>query len=598
VPLGAIAEPGRVVPAVAQELGAVEVEGQSPFDALAAHLAGRAVLLVLDNFEQVLDAAPDVARLLAASPRLKLVATSRSPLRVAGEQELAIAPLARAPAVALFVSRARALNPRHALATGDEDRIERICERLDGLPLAIELAAARSKLLPPAAILERLSHRLDLLSAGPRDAPERQQTLRAAIGWSYDLLDPEVQSVFARLGVFFGGWTLEAAEAVCGPDALEALATLMDQSLVSAVAGRFEMLETVREYALERLAESGAEPEVRRLHAEAYAELADNAEGGLQSRDTGAWLDRVHHDRENIRAAVAFAAAQGDAPTALRLCGIWRHWIMRGNLTDGRALVTAALASGDGPPELRLQALNAAGVLASEQGDFAAARELFDESLALARTADAPAWVARAFRNLGNLAIYDDDLAETLRLYAQPLTYYHEVGDTRSLSLVTQNLGLAHSGAGEHERAIELLTESVVLAREAGDPAHLSSTMRSLARAELLGASGPSPALELLKESLALSGEIADRPGTLECLETLAAVAGRGGDPHAGALLIGAAAAARTAAGATRQPDEDTWVRKVEAELRDALGDAAFAAAVREGERLELREAADRALAI
>ena len=245
--------------------------------------------------------------------------TSRSPLHVAGEQELAISPLASAPALELFVSRARALNPRLALATGDRERIERICERLDGLPLAIELAAARSKLLSPAAILERLAHRLDLLSAGPRDAPARQQTLRGAIGWSYDLLEPDVQAVFAQLGVFVGGWTLEAAEAVCGPEALDGLATLMDQSLVTAAEGRFGMLETVREYALERLAESGDERQARRRHAEAYAALAGSADEGLNSRDIGVWLDRVHADRENIRAAVGFAVGDGDAGTALRL---------------------------------------------------------------------------------------------------------------------------------------------------------------------------------------------------------------------------------------------------------------------------------------
>ena len=596
VPLAAIDEAERVVPAIAQALGAVE--GKSAFDALAAHLAGRSLLLVLDNFEQVLDAAPDVARLLAASPRVNVVVTSRSPLHVAGEQELAISPLARAPATELFVSRARALNPRLALAAGDQERIERICDRLDGLPLAIELAAARSKLLSPAAILERLAHRLDLLSAGPRDAPQRQQTLRAAIGWSYDLLDPAVQAVFAQLGVFVGGWTLEAAEAVCGPAALDGLATLMDQSLVTAADGRFEMLETVREYALERLTEDPGEQAVRRRHAEAYAELAESADLSLGGRDIGAWLDRVHADRENIRAAVGFAAADGDADTALRLCGIWRYWTTRGNLTAGRALVTTALATGDGPPEVRLRALNAAGVLASEQGDFEPARVLFEESLELARQLGSPALVARAFSNLGNLAIYDDDLAEALRLYEQPAAYYREVGDVGKLSLVVQNLGLAHSGAGQHERAIELLGESVVLSREAGDPAHLASTIRSLARAQLAVASEPAPALELLKESLALSGDLGDRPGILECLETLAAVVGRGGDPLAGAGLIGAAAAARVTAGATRQPDEDAWVREVEAELRDALGPDAYAAAVSAGGRLDLRTAVARAVAI
>ena len=595
VPLAAIDEPARVVPALVQALGAAEGEGESPFDALVAHLAGRAVLLVLDNFEQVLDAAPDVARLLAVSPRVKLVATSRSPLHVAGEQELAISPLAREPALELFVSRARALNPRLALATGDRERIERICERLDGLPLAIELAAARSKLLSPAAILERLAHRLDLLSAGPRDAPERQQTLRAAIGWSYDLLEPEVQAVFARLGVFVGGCTLEAAEAVCGPEALDGLATLMDQSLVTAAEGRFGMLETVREYALERLAESGDERQARRRHAEAYAALAGSADEGLNSRDIGVWLDRVHADRENIRAAVGFAVADGDVGTALRLSAIWRYWMTRGNLTDGRALVTTALASGEGPPEARLHALNAAGVLASEQGDFASARELFEESLELARRLDAPGLVACAFSNLGSLAIYDDNLAEAVRLYEEPIAYWREVGNVRSLSLVTQNLGLALSGSGQHERALELLGESVVLARRAEDPAHLSSALRSLARAQLLGAAAADPpALELLRESLALSRELGDRPGLAEGLETLAGVV----EPRLGAELIGAAEGARETAGAARQPDEERWVAEVKARLREALGEGAFATAAESGRDLELPEAVARAVGV
>ena len=308
----------------------------------------------------------------------------------------------------------------------------------------------------------------------------------------------------------------------------------------------------------------------------------------------------MHADRENIRVAVGFAAADGDATTALRLCAIWRYWLMRGNLTDGRALVTTALASGEGPSEVRLRALNTAGVLASEQGDFAAARELFEESLELARRVESSKWIARAFCNLGNLAMYDDDLDEALRLYEQPTAYYREVGDVRSLSLAMQNLGLAHSGAGQHERAIELLAESVVLSREAGDPAHLSSTIRSLARAQLArGGEG-----EGVPSARAAQGEPravgrAWRPaGNPRCLETLAAVAGRGGDPLAGAGLIGAAAAARISAGATRQPDEDVWVREVEAELRDALGADAYAAAVRAGEALGLRAAVARAVAI
>ena len=251
VPLAAIDAAVRVVPAIAQALGVV--------DDLAEYLASRELLLVVDNLEQVLEAAPDLAALLATAPRVTLLATSRAPLRIAGERELAVSPLAREPAVELFVTRARALGAR--VEPGPD--VERICDRLDRLPLAIELAAARSKLLSPAAILERLERRLDLLSGGPRDAPARQQTLRAAIGWSYDLLDPPVQRLFAELGVFVGGWTLEAAEAVCGPDVLEGLSALTDHSLVTATGGRFGMLETVREYALERLAELPSGRDVR-----------------------------------------------------------------------------------------------------------------------------------------------------------------------------------------------------------------------------------------------------------------------------------------------------------------------------------------------
>jgi predicted ATPase/DNA-binding SARP family transcriptional activator len=587
VPLAAIDEPERVVQALAQALGVVEGERQVVAAALAGHLARRSLLLVLDNFEHVLPAAPDVVRLLAAAPDVKLIATSRAPLHVAGEQELAISSLAPAPAVELFVSRARALNPRLALEGGDRQLVEDICERLDGLPLAIELAAARSKVLAPAAILARLEHRLDLLAAGPRDAPERHQTLRATIGWSYDLLEPAERVLFADLGVFVGGWTLEAAEAVCGPGALDGLATLTDQSLLTAADGRFAMLETVREYALERLAAEGAERDARRRHARAYAELAVRAEDGLLGPEVGAWLDRVHADRENLRAAIVFAAADGDAALALSLCRVWRYWFTRGNPTEGRALVETALASGDGPPELRLRALNAAGVLTAEQGDFAASRRHFDACLELATRIGSAERVARALGNLASLSLYEEDFGEAIGRYEEAAAYYRESGPVRALSLTVQNLGIAHSRAGQHERAAELLGESIVLAREAGDPAHLSSTLRSLARALLLGPREPGPALGLLRESLALSEELGDRPGILECLETLAAVA----EPRTGAELIGAAEGARDGAGATRQPDEDAWVTGVKGRLCEALGDEPFAAAVEAGRARALGDA-------
>jgi len=374
--LAAVADPGRVPIEIAEGLGLSDSAAGDVHAALAAVLAERELLLVVDNFEQVLPAAPDLGRLLAAAPRLKLVVTSRAALRLAGEHELAVPPLAAEPSADLFVRRARALNPRLDPTPEDTRAIDRICTRLDGLPLAIELAAARTKVLSPAAILERLGRRLDLLNAGPRDAPARQQTLRAAIGWSHELLDPETQALFARLGVFVGGWSLDAAEAVCGPDALDGLAALVDHSLVHRRGQRFGMLETVREYALERLEERGETPAYRRRHAESLATIFAAAERGLESPDVARWLDRIAAERENLRAAIGFAVAERDSDLALRLCaGVARYWERRGHLTEGRALIGEALALPAEPSHARLVVLNGAGVLAGEQGDFAAARE-------------------------------------------------------------------------------------------------------------------------------------------------------------------------------------------------------------------------------
>ena len=231
------------------------------------------------------------------------------------------------------------------------------------------------KVLRPAAILERLGRRLDLLSSGPRDAPVRQQTLRAAIGWSYDLLDADTQAVFERLGVFAGGFTLETAEAVCGFEALDAIASLVEHSLLTSRDGRFELLETIREYAVDRLTKAGTLDEVRRAHMLAYRDLIEGGESGMESARTGEWLDRLDAERENVRAAMTFAVADGDADTALLFCAdLWRYWIWRGNLTEGRELLAAALALDGGAPELRQRALNGAGAVAGEQGDFAVAK--------------------------------------------------------------------------------------------------------------------------------------------------------------------------------------------------------------------------------
>jgi predicted ATPase/DNA-binding SARP family transcriptional activator len=594
IELSALDDAARVTSKIAQELAANEGEG------LTAVLARSELLIVLDNFEQLLDAAPDLARLLAVSPRSKLVVTSRAALRIGPEHEFAVPPLPAEPAAELFLRRARALNPRLQLEPGDEQRIEQICARLDGLPLAIELAAARTKVLRPASILERLGKRLDLLSAGSRDAPRRQQTLRAAIGWSYDLLDPLAQTTFERVGVFAGGFTLEAAEAVCGPAALDGLAALVEHSLLTTRDGRFQMLETVREYAHDLLESGDRLDDARRAHARHFGQVFEHGESGLESATMGDWLDRMDADRDNLRAAIAFAAADGDAAIALVLCAaVWRYWIWRGSLSEGRELMMAALACDGGPPALRQRALNGAGAVVAELGDFAGARELLEQSLELARELGDGYRVARVGSNLGTLALFAADFDEAIARYAESVDYMRALDDPRALSLVVQNLGIAHHGAGNHAPAIELLTESLELASISKDPAHTSSVLRTLGRF-LLDAADPDveAAVELLNEALELSYQVAERPGLTETFETLADVASRRGDPRTGAQLIGAANALREAAGGIRQPDEEEFMQRVEARLRAALGEDAFASAAAAGGELELADAVARALAL
>ncbi|HET6551290.1 MAG TPA: tetratricopeptide repeat protein, partial [Solirubrobacter sp.] len=480
---------------------------------------------------------------------------------------------------------------------GDEARVVEICARLDGLPLAIELAAARIKVLTPAEILDRLARRLDLLSTGPRDVPRRQQTLRAAIGWSYDLLDEDTRRLFAELGVFAGGFTLAAAEAVCGPQALDGIAALADHSLLTRGGGRFGMLETVREYALERLDECGALDAVRDRHARAFAELLHGAERGMERPEMPDWLRRLDADRENAHAALRHANAAGDAATAQLLVGsLWRYWTMRGTLVEGRQLAVAALALDGAQPEVRMTAVNGAGVLAAEQGDFAAAREHFEEALALAQATGARDRVVRIGSNLGSLAMYEGDYETAIERYEQATAFARETGDDRSASLMLHNLGIAHSGAGRPERGIELLEESAQLARHAADPAHRTSAELSLAK--LLLPRDEPRALALLHDSLRRSRELDDAYAIVECIETAAAAASRRGRPHEGALLWGAAGALRAQAGAMRQPDNEAWAAATTAALTDALGADAFAAAVAEGAALETDDAVSRALAI
>src|SRR5439155_2200641 len=445
--LATIRDPTLVPRAILEALEVPEV-GQDAEELLARSLADSELLLLVDNFEQVLPAARSVASLLDAAPNVKVVVTSRAPLHVAAEREFPVPPLADDEAAELFVSRAQAANPNFELSEQNASAVADLCARLDGLPLAIELAAARTKLLPPATLLSRLGNRLELLTGGRRDAPQHQQTLRMTLDWSYDLLEPEAQRLFERLGVFAGGCTLASVEAVCGGDGsvLEGLSALVDESLVrqretDAGEPRFSMLEIVREYALERLSSSGDGDETRRRHLEHFVSLAEEAEPKLADREQIAWFDRLEDEHDNLRGALAFALDSDDPSSALRLAvGVRRFWQIHGYLVEGRQALESALAATPGEPsELRANALNMSGILAGEQGEFDAARVSFKAALGDAHAVGATRVISSALVNLGTLAFFSGELDAARDLYKESIEYFASLDDLRGQALAKEN---------------------------------------------------------------------------------------------------------------------------------------------------------------
>jgi predicted ATPase len=404
IALAPLSDPGLVLATIAGALSVLGASAESPAAALGRHLRGRRLLLVLDNFEHLLEAAPSLTNIAAAASDAKLLVTSRAPLKVAGERLYPVPPLETPDAadeverllqresVALFASRARSMRPDFVVTAANARPVAEICNALEGLPLAIELAATRVGVLPPAVMVQRLDHRLKLLKGGARDAPERQRTLRATIAWSYDLLEPQEQRLLGRLGVFAGGFTLEAAESVCGDglDVVDGLASLTDNGL-ARVEGteeepRFAMLETIREYAVERLEESDEAEDLRRRHAEHFLALAEEAEPHLRG-SPGDWLDRLEHELDNLRAALDRLEALGESERALRLAAaLWRFWYLRGHLAEGQRRLERALGTDERPTAARAKALNGAAVMAVNTGDPATGKLRAEEALMLHRT--------------------------------------------------------------------------------------------------------------------------------------------------------------------------------------------------------------------
>jgi predicted ATPase/class 3 adenylate cyclase len=487
VPLAPISDPELVPSTIAHSLG-VQVSGSElPLDRVTEHLRDKTLLLVLDNFEQILSAAPTISALLEAAKGVKVVTSSRAPLRISGEQELPVPPLdlpdperlpslevlAQSDAVRLFIERARAVKPDFMVTAENASAVAEIVFHLDGLPLAIELAAARVKILTPQAMLPRLKQGLDLLASPGLDRTDRQRTLRGAIAWSYDLLDDGMQRLFARCAVFVGGAQLEQLEAVCGDageigrDVLEGVGELVDQSLLRQIEvdgePRFRMLVTIRGYALERLAERGEAADLRTRHLAAYVALAERARPELQGKDQKRWLDAVELEHDNLRAALEFAISDGHADEAARLVyALWRFWQSRGYLREGRSWAERAVAVPGATPELRLRALEALGGLVYWMGDLAMLTH-YGAALDLAREIGDPKEIALAAYNLSfAYTIPTNDMVRGRVLLEEALALFRELDDGAGIGRASFALSNVVSGGQGHTRRDLLFARQTV----------------------------------------------------------------------------------------------------------------------------------------
>ena len=621
-------DPDLALSDMAQALGVRETAGQTMLASLRESLRDKNMLIVVDNFEQVIAAAPLIADLLVAAPRLKFSITSEIVLHVRGENTLRLEPLSlpRGPrippleellkyaAIALFVQRAGESKADFELTEDNAPAVVEICQRLDGLPLAIELAAARIKVLNPQTMLSRMENSLKLLTGGARDLPSRQQTIRNAISWSYDLLEEREKRAFTRLAVFVGSFNLEAAETIINAqgdleqDILDEVSSLLDKSLLrqgDEVNGetRFSLLRTVREFGLEQLASRGELEEIRQNHAAYYRALAEEAEPKLTSAQQAQWLNRLEAEHDNLRAALDWLAESGDDEGAWAMGGaLWRFWSVRGHFSEGRACLARLLEIGPmslkGAPvslrQARAKLVQSAGTLAAQQGDYPAAAELYEESLALRRELGDKRGTANLLNNLGVLARFEGDLATARARYEESLALLRSLSDRAAVGQALNNLGLVLRYQGDLAGARQSLEESLRLRRQLKDKWGTANSLSSLG--DLALEQGDFDAAQtFLSESLNLNLELGDRRALAFDLEYLAGLAAAQDRLEYAAHLAGAAAALRDEIQAPLSPTEEA---KVEARLRparDALGPTAYFEAVAVGRTISLDAAIGKA---
>jgi predicted ATPase/serine/threonine protein kinase len=662
VALAPVSDPRMVAPAIAQTLGLRETGGQSPLETLKAYLQHSSrlpILLLLDNFEHLVAEAPLVAELLTSSAQLKLLVTSRAPLHIYGEHEYPVPPLelpdpksvpevavlTRYPAVALFMQRARAVKPDFEVNQDNAAAVATICARLDGLPLAIELAAARIKMLSPSAMQARLESRLQLLTGGARDLPTRQQTLRGAIDWSYGLLSAGEQMLFRRLSVFVSGCTLEAVEAVCNTksdlevDGLDGMASLVDKSLLQRVErgegeSRFVMLDTIREYGLECLAASGKEAATKRAHAAYYLVLAEEGATTTQAE----WLDLFEMEHDNLGAALDWLTQTGNAEWGLRLgSALLRFWESREYFAEGRDRLAKVLKleGAAAPTPARARALFAAGILAGAQGDYASAcslvresmgiarelkddwgvavslnalavitrnqgsiaesRSLFEESLVVWRELGDRAAVARALSNLANVVKLQGDYALARSLYEECLSIFKELGDTTGMAWSLNHQGDAARSHGDPAGARALYEQSLAIFRKLGDRWGIAGSLADLGNL-IRDQRDYAASQSLYRESIQIFQELGHKRGIARLLECFACSAATQLRPERSLRLAGAAAALRQVLGAPLPPVEQTQHERSLEPARKALSNAAASAAWLEGWGMPVEKAVEEAL--
>ena len=619
IELADVSRPESVASAIAKPLG-VKDEGQRPIlEILADRLSERTMLLVIDNFEQVVEAAPQLSQLLAAAPGVKMLVTSREVLRLSSEIEFRVPPLSLPPdsatasfddissndAVRLFIERAGAARHGFELSSDNIDSIARLCSRLEGLPLAIELAAARTRILSPKAILARLEDSLNLLTGGSRDRPERQQTMRGAVMWSYGLLNGTEKQAFRQLAVFSGGFRLEAAESVCSgnSDFLDTLSSLIDKSLLvrkETADGefRFKMLDVVREFAGEMLHSEGEAFDSRGRHAEYFTQFAEAAEPSLQGASSGIWLVKLADEHNNLRAAMEWGLAHAPE-TAIRLAVAARnYWLVQSHLTEGFGWLKAALDTGIDPPgTLKFKLLNGLGLAARFCGDLDTARRAYETGLTAGTEAGDMPGTAISNRGLGLVAMQQGDLMAAGIYFNAGLDISRELGDKYGIAMSLSFLGDLARTEGRYAEARPIFEEAVGLFRELENKAATNDSLNNLGAA-LVCLDEPVKAAQNFSEALSGAGQLSNRITISIALDGFAALAAGFGDPDEAAVLAGAAEKLRESVNYRIEPAEAKFRGDYLARLGDRISPADLKRLYESGRQLSLDDAVLRADAI